>query len=81
MPMIVVKAEAMPKIGRKISISILPPIWYAATALVENFINNLLKTNCPNAITTIDIDTGTPTLMISKAIYEEGEKSFSLNLT
>ena len=58
----------MPKIGRKTSISILPPIWYAATALVENFINNLLKTNWPNAITTIDIETGTPTLIISKTI-------------
>ena len=46
----------------------------------EKWINILLKTAWPTAITTIDSDAGKPTLIISCKINRDGEKSFKWNV-
>ena len=46
----------------------------------KKWINILLKTPWPTAITTIDSDAGKPTLIISCKINPDGEKSFKWNV-
>ena len=79
MPTKVTRAVAMEIIGRKNKCSILPAVWYAATALAEPKI--LLKSITPIDMIIILSDAGTPKRKILRMISKLYLKALRLNVT